>query len=243
MSAGLLAPTRNNGHYWDTIIFQVQDELFKVPTYLLQKEEDSAFAGMLKLPQGGLNPEGSTDANPIRLDSGVTKVDFARLLDVMYPITVPIQYDTISKAEWISVLKLSDKFQLLTIRQLAVETLTESSTVKLSSAEMIRFGRQFSIGDWVIKGYMDLMRRPEPMGLEETELVGWETVAKISIQREKLIRASANANRHWQMPPPTTNIPDSEARRIIESEFEEELAGLGYHGGFHGLPFNVPVGG
>ncbi|KAJ7593789.1 hypothetical protein C8J56DRAFT_1160560 [Mycena floridula] len=228
MSAGSLTPTRDEKHYWDTIIFQVEDRLFKVPIYLLQKEQDSAFAGMLSLPQGGLNPEDSTDQHPVKLDSDVTKVDFARLLDVMYPTEVPTQYSKFSKDEWISVLKLADKFQLLKTRELAIRRLTQSGPVGLSSSEMIRYERQFSIGGWLMTGYCDLICKPEPLSLEDGSWVGWETLARICIQREALIHASINATRYYQSFPNLLSVHGSGAQEIVEREFKDELASLGY---------------
>ncbi|KAJ7593787.1 hypothetical protein C8J56DRAFT_1160558 [Mycena floridula] len=231
MSAVSLKPTRDDRHYWDTIIFQVEDRLFKVPTYLLQKEQDSAFAGMLSLPQGVLNPEGASDDHPIKLDADVTKVDFSRLLDVMYPITVPSQpqYDEMSKDEWISVLKLSDKFQLLEIRELAIKRLTESSNIRPSSIEMIQYGRQFSVGDWLIRGYRDLIRRPASMAFEDAEMIGWENLAKICIERETLLRASVKNDRYKEnVVNAAYLVSDWDGQSIVERAFEEELKSVGY---------------
>ena len=66
-------------------LFQVENVLFRVPTYLLSKESE-LFAGMFKLPQPGENTEGSNDSNPIVLPSELSSEDFGNLLEALYPL-------------------------------------------------------------------------------------------------------------------------------------------------------------
>jgi len=66
-------------------LFQVENVLFRVPTYLLSKESE-LFAGMFKLPQPGENTEGSSDSNPVVLPSELSSEDFGNLLEALYPL-------------------------------------------------------------------------------------------------------------------------------------------------------------
>jgi len=67
-------------------INQVEDTLFRVSRqYFVEKSP--IFRDMFSIPQiqiEGSSPEGSSDEKPLRLE-GISKVDFERLLKVMYP--------------------------------------------------------------------------------------------------------------------------------------------------------------
>ena len=59
--------------------------LFKVPRHMLV-QESSVFRDMFSLPSSlGRGAEGSTDVAPIQLLQ-VASVDFARLLEILYPV-------------------------------------------------------------------------------------------------------------------------------------------------------------
>ncbi len=50
---------------------------------------------------------------------------------------------------WHSVLKLSTKWRLLDIRSHAIETMNQ---LNLSHQEMLRYGRDYKVSNWVVKG-------------------------------------------------------------------------------------------
>jgi hypothetical protein len=67
------------------VIIGVEDRLFKVPQCYFVKNSD-IFRTTFTLPQGGnSNAERTSDENPLELE-GISKVDFQRLLKVMYPL-------------------------------------------------------------------------------------------------------------------------------------------------------------
>lgn len=61
---------------------------------------------------------------------------------------------------WESALKLSTKWRLLDVRNYAIETM---STLNLSHAEMVRYGREYKVSDWLIKGYLGFATRESPL--------------------------------------------------------------------------------
>lgn len=63
---------------------QVEGTLFKVPRYRFEKGS-GFFKDLFSLPTGDAPAEGSSDENPISV-LGIMKVDFARLVEVMYPL-------------------------------------------------------------------------------------------------------------------------------------------------------------
>ena len=61
----------------------MEDALFKVPRFYFEKNS-SIFRDMFALLPANREVEGTDDANPIKLES-IRKVDFQRLLRVMFP--------------------------------------------------------------------------------------------------------------------------------------------------------------
>ncbi|KAK0241277.1 hypothetical protein EDD85DRAFT_934305 [Armillaria nabsnona] len=152
------SPSRSQDYYWENVVLQVEDTLFRIPKqHLVGKSE--AFDSMLSLPQGGSEPEGVSDDRPIQL-SGIKKIDFERLLQVLHPMH---NRDTMKQPElpvngWVSVLALSSLWIVL--------------------------GRKYSVAQWVSSGYEELASRVESVSLEEGERVGWSTALRIEHIRE-----------------------------------------------------------
>ncbi|KAJ7593788.1 hypothetical protein C8J56DRAFT_1022688 [Mycena floridula] len=219
---------RNQDHYWDTIIFQVEDELFKVPRYHFQKELASPFAAMLSLPQGNLVPEGGSDRNPVVLE-GISKIDFSRLLHAMYPINLdkPVK---MSEDGWISVLKLSHKYQLLDVRKASLRELAQN---KISCIDKIILGRECEIVEWLIAGYVELVNQEQKVSIDDASAIGFEAAILISHAREDRI-----ANQR-------DGINTFVAQNAVWDLFREELKG---HGGVEtrkpqSSPQSSPFGG
>ena len=61
----------------------MEDNLFKAPKRYFEANS-SIFSDIVALSSSENNIDGSSDENPIRLSS-IKKVDFERLLGVMYP--------------------------------------------------------------------------------------------------------------------------------------------------------------
>ncbi|KAK0226388.1 hypothetical protein IW262DRAFT_1457617 [Armillaria fumosa] len=173
------SPSRSQDYYWENIVLQVEDTLFRIPKqYLAGKSE--AFDSMLSLPQGGSEPEGISDERPIQL-SGIKKIDFERLLQILHPIDAMKQPE-LSINGWVSVLALSSLWRIA-VRKSAIEHLTTSLS-QISPADRIVLGRKYSVAQWVSSGYEELASRVEAVSLEEGERVGWSTALRIEHIRE-----------------------------------------------------------
>ncbi|KAK0454492.1 hypothetical protein EV421DRAFT_1757209, partial [Armillaria borealis] len=157
----------------------VEDTLFRIPKqHLVGKSE--AFDSMLSLPQGGSEPEGVSDDRPIQL-SGIKKIDFERLLQVLHPIDTTKQPE-LSVNGWVSVLALSSLWRM-TVRKSAIEHLTVSLS-QISPADRIVLGRKYSVAQWISSGCEELASRVGVVSLEEGERVGLSTALRIQHIRE-----------------------------------------------------------
>ncbi|KAK0212405.1 hypothetical protein DFS33DRAFT_24369 [Desarmillaria ectypa] len=137
---------------------------------------------MLSLPQGGNEPEGFSDDKPIQL-SGIKKIDFERLLQIIYPIDTTKQ-PVLSINGWISVLALSNIWRM-TIRKTAIERLT-SSLSEISPVERIILGRKYSVAYWISSGYEELASRVGVVSFEDAKRIGLGTALTIQHIRESL---------------------------------------------------------
>ncbi|KAJ6564345.1 hypothetical protein B0H19DRAFT_1140844 [Mycena capillaripes] len=167
-------------YYLDSITFQVEDRLFKVPRYHFERNSE-IFASIFTLPVTG-DVEGGSDQKPIKLE-GISSVDFERLLVVLYPLHREDPMPTLSKDHWISVLKLATLWRLLATRALAIRHL--DAEVK-NGTEGIVLARKYHVASWLRSGYTALSRGAHGvMSLADAEIVGWETATKIYCIREE----------------------------------------------------------
>ncbi|KAG7091193.1 hypothetical protein E1B28_010244 [Marasmius oreades] len=145
---------RHELFYIDTVVFQVNDTLFKVPSrYLHEQSEVFACASRLSDPNG----EGLSDDHPVvlPLPDDATTEDFVQLIKVLYPLTVKLPPPTgLMRDQWISVLKLSTFWELSEIRTLAVSEISKTS---LSYMDKIALGRKYRVKPWLSGGLKDLV--------------------------------------------------------------------------------------
>ncbi|KAK7462318.1 hypothetical protein VKT23_007919 [Stygiomarasmius scandens] len=137
---------------------------------------------MFALPSGQRNAEGSSDANPIRLE-GIKAKEFRYLLKVLYP---PVNARSVSATseEWKVILKLATFWRFLEIRALAIENLTSCGSMR--TREKIVLGRKYFVAEWVKSGYHDLIKRNEMPTVEDFDMIGYATGIRIFRVREEL---------------------------------------------------------
>ncbi|KAK0459207.1 uncharacterized protein EV420DRAFT_308675 [Desarmillaria tabescens] len=184
------SPSRSENYYWEDVVVQVEDTLFRFPKhYLMGKSE--AFKSMLSMPQGDNEPEGTSDDRPIKL-LGISKVEFERLLQVLHPIDAQKE-PNLSMDAWFSVMKLSSLWRLADTRNVAISHLT-TLLWKIDPVDRVILGRKYSVAQWLSSGYMDLVHRAELLTQEEAEKIGLDTALQIqcvnsgepSFDREKV---------------------------------------------------------
>ncbi|KAJ7210475.1 hypothetical protein GGX14DRAFT_450839 [Mycena pura] len=162
-------------YYLESIIFKVEERLFKVPRYHFEHNSE-IFASTLTLPPArDAQAEGNSNDSPFILH-GISSIDFQRLLKVLYPLDVP-QILTMPKEDWISVLKLATMWCFIAIDLLG-----------LQSVERILLARAYHVSPWLRTGYTELARREEGISLEDAEKIGWKTTVQLYQVRETAIK-------------------------------------------------------
>ncbi|KAF5355561.1 hypothetical protein D9758_006326 [Tetrapyrgos nigripes] len=184
-------PNLKQTHYWDTVIFLVESTLFKVPKYHFETSSE-VFRDMLMVPSGAEGPEGTSDANPIRLD-GVKAIDFKRLVEILYPsTTTPWKKENKSKDEWLSILRLSNLWRFSRLRSLAIEELTKQQ--QMDAVEQILLGKEFAVSQWIRAGYKGVIMRKEPLSMDEVKLLDYEPAIRVFRARESVNQRMQGSN-------------------------------------------------
>ncbi|KIM71307.1 hypothetical protein PILCRDRAFT_830429 [Piloderma croceum F 1598] len=154
---------RDDLYYLKSVIFLVEDNLFKVPKQYFQKNS-RIFSNIFSDDH---TAEGSSDEKPILLYS-IQKVDFERLLAVMYPIC-GLGPATLGRSEWESTLKLSTLWELRDLRTLAIQNL---SKIEMREVDQITLGMEYRVADWLVKGYTKLAQRDNTISEDEGDILG-----------------------------------------------------------------------
>ncbi|KAL4259017.1 BTB domain-containing protein [Pleurotus pulmonarius] len=177
------APVRNKTFYMDISIFQVENDLFRIPTSYLKKYS-AIFHQMPSLnAHPGPDAAGQSDANPIKLE-GVSKVEFERFLTVVgkYEVEPSKSFDA---THWLSVLKLANLWGFSDLRKTAITKLSSEELRRASTATArLHYGRLHKVEQWVEQAYTELVDRREKISEGEAELIGWKVLLKLCHLRE-----------------------------------------------------------
>ena len=112
----------------------------------------------------------------------------------------------LSKAEWVSVLRLSTRWYFRKYRLLSLGKLESGN--ELSSTDKILLGREMFIHSWIFDGYTELVLRQETIDKEEALAIGFPTTFSIFRIRESRILGI---------------FDQSQADEAIREDFENEL--------------------
>ncbi|KAI6046298.1 hypothetical protein EDC04DRAFT_2598114 [Pisolithus marmoratus] len=158
-----MARFEDDEFYMKLVTFQVEDCLFRVPRHTLEAQSP-VFNDMFAFPP------------PPGVDVEATMAHAARL----------------SKGDhdgWIPVLKLSRMWQMEELHHAALSCLKYSAIWK-SVVEKLALALEYEIQHWIVPAVNELARRPQPISVEDTQVLGLETTSKVATVRERLISES-----------------------------------------------------
>lgn len=89
---------------------------------------------------------------------------------------------SLSEAEWISILKLSTHWRFNEIRAMAIDALTSDS--KMDHIAKANLAKEYSVEQWLLSAYGDLVQRHDPITIEEAERLGWRNAITLFQIRE-----------------------------------------------------------
>ena len=136
--------------------------------------------------------------------------DLGKYLIISSLLRAIVRQVSLSKKEWLSVLKLSNLWYFWELRQMALSELEENDFGHLNALEKIKIGREFFIPDCLLSGYLELVTRFEPITDEEATEIGLLAAVRLCRFRENFM----------------FNNPMGAGQRAgenIEAQFREEL--------------------
>ncbi|KZV74173.1 hypothetical protein PENSPDRAFT_732413 [Peniophora sp. CONT] len=159
-----------------TIVFVVGGKRFRVPVYGapgIAAAFQERFLGM-EGEENVTDAPGSSTENPIRLEDDVSDTDFASLIKATYPPPGYHAAPTLSFDEWMSVLKLSRKWNLAITREHALAGSDDIVQTK-TPLEKILLGKKYKVSKWIEEGYLVLITRWDGLSEEEREELDAQT--------------------------------------------------------------------
>ncbi|EEB90406.1 hypothetical protein MPER_11394 [Moniliophthora perniciosa FA553] len=185
MAASVPVIQRHDQYYIETIVYQVENTLFRVPSrYFHEKSEVFSGASQISTTRG----EGSSDDNPVKLvlPQDANTNDFLQLIRVICPLTFDLPVPTnLSHGDWVSVLKLSTAWCFNDLRKLAITKLSGSDGLDSSGSgyfhERVELGRRYSVKSWLLEGLEGLSAANDtnPLPLEKLETLGLKTAMRL----------------------------------------------------------------
>ncbi|KZS87765.1 hypothetical protein SISNIDRAFT_419059 [Sistotremastrum niveocremeum HHB9708] len=178
-------PSRHVEYYFEdgNLVLLVENHLYNLHRGILTRHSD-VFSAMLSVPRPNGEPEGSSDMNPIRLES-IKSPDFEKLLWILYPPIIG-QHRPKTLSQWTSILGLSHLWEFRGVFQLA---LREIEPLASDPVDRILIARRYDVcHDWLLPAYTSLCERSDPITLDEARLLGLDVLARLAQAREAIQR-------------------------------------------------------
>ncbi|KAI5826262.1 hypothetical protein K523DRAFT_311755 [Schizophyllum commune Tattone D] len=197
-------PTRDPVFYWNTIVFQVEGTLLRLPRAYLE-QESMFFRDLFSFPdppEGDVPHDGISDEKPLKIPPQVSLEEFHALAEILYPRTLHINRSPeLSQEQWTGVLKLSDLWMMDRIKTLAVDALAQR--LSDNPVEKIALARAYNVHDWYCQGICKLVQRQKPISPDDLARLGPSLTMKICELRECLV-LKENTSRYgacgsWEM--------------------------------------------
>jgi hypothetical protein len=79
------------------------------------------------------------------------------------------------------------------IRERAIQELSKKE-MGVGTVEKIECGKNYEVKEWVLDGYVELLRRDETLTDQEAERLGWKTAAKLLLLREQYLSSTISSH-------------------------------------------------
>jgi hypothetical protein len=99
---------------------------------------------------------------------------------------------SLSKDEWISVLRLATFWYFLKYRQIAISELQKAGELTLT--DKIVYGKEFKIQSWVEEGCSELVKRNRTIDKQEALTIGYDFTFVLFGIRERHLRGVLASN-------------------------------------------------
>ncbi|KAH9174996.1 hypothetical protein EDB89DRAFT_1848271 [Lactarius sanguifluus] len=191
---------------------QVGDSVFRIHRFFSTRESKH-FRAMFITNVPCRDPPGSSESNPVVLKDATSEA-FVDFLWIFYNNEYSIYNATLEK--WKRILGLAQQWGFLQVEKLCVRELQKMS---IPSIEKIKIYQDFNIDpDLLYDSYVDLIKRSEPLNLEEGMKLELLTSLKIARARE-LARTPGPDGTTGLFGSATIQLQESEIQSVIKDVF------------------------
>ncbi|KAG5637559.1 hypothetical protein H0H81_004136 [Sphagnurus paluster] len=188
---------RDPKYYLEFVTLVVEDGLYMVPKYQFIKSTDRCDE---------IFPSHVEEESPVVLKD-VKRADFEALLKLIGFATP----HSISQEGWVSILKLTSRWAMYKLRELAIDSLSCSPwTVK------IKLAREYGILKCLRDGYHHFATQSQPITIDEAKDLGLEATLKLVGIRERFPRAKHEVVSHGA-------ALEGPVQTIVDEQFSLEL--------------------
>ncbi|KAI0753397.1 hypothetical protein C8Q80DRAFT_1305697 [Daedaleopsis nitida] len=178
-------PVPHTDYYFDdgNLVILVENTLFRLFRSTFTRHS-AVFRDLFSLPGPvGIPVDGLDDDHPLHF-SGISAVEFERLLWILYPFNYG-SWRAHTLDEWTSILSLATRWDFNDVRALAIRSI--QALDGLSPVDKIALAHEYDVtGRWVLAAYTTLCERPEPLSIAEATRLGLETATRVAQVREQL---------------------------------------------------------
>ncbi|KAF9446547.1 hypothetical protein P691DRAFT_776789 [Macrolepiota fuliginosa MF-IS2] len=171
------SPKRNGEFYVEKVVFQVEDNLYKVSNQPFSQH--SPFFRRCFESRGFIKFD---HCDPLVIDADVTKTDFECLLRFFFPPKLSGEWEPTS-TQWASILRLSEKWGMDEVKSLAAQRMEN-----LNSGDVVtklRMAQELGIQDWFASGMKMLVTRQEPLSARECQVLKSHHILRVLDLRER----------------------------------------------------------
>ncbi|KAF8806707.1 hypothetical protein BYT27DRAFT_7191277 [Phlegmacium glaucopus] len=179
---------RDQTYFFNPLVIQVENVLFKVPSYYFENKSDKLASTSTHSNSSCECIEESSEDRPFVLD-GILANEFKLFLATSFPIPGQLRPVNLTEEEWVSILKLSTLWDFSDVRQTAITKLDSSFTNWDSEMlKKILLGITYHSTQLFISGCLKLSDRPDPLTETEAMELGYDIAFRLGNLRERRLK-------------------------------------------------------
>ncbi|KAF9445058.1 hypothetical protein P691DRAFT_735574 [Macrolepiota fuliginosa MF-IS2] len=170
-------PSKSGEFYFEKVVFKVEDRLYRVP--------NQPFAQHSQIFRRNFELRGFSkyDRHDPFVIEDATKDDFEHLLRFFFPPKSIGKREPTSD-EWASILRLSARWSMLQVKELAIQKLENLNFGNI--ATKLRMAQELGVQQWFSPAMKTLITRGEPLNADEYNVLGQQHILQVLDLRERV---------------------------------------------------------
>ncbi|KAF9447811.1 hypothetical protein P691DRAFT_730852 [Macrolepiota fuliginosa MF-IS2] len=195
-------PKRNGEFYVEKVVFQVEDNLYKVSNQPFSQH--SPFFRRCFESRGFVKFD---HRDPLVIDADVTRTDFECLLRFFFPPKLSGEWEP-SSTQWASILRLSEKWGMDEVKNLAAQKMENPNSGDV--VMKLRMAQELGVQGWFASGMKELVTRQQSLSSDECQVLKSQHILQVLNLRER----AHHRTQHYHYDSPTAFGSHSSTRSV-----------------------------